>query len=297
MKHDMHWPVLGSTALIAVSLLTGCSHADKTPPAAVPQEATAPVAAPVDKPSGIEGELVVVTATVKAIDKKNRVVTLKFPDGKEKKVKSGPEVRNFAQIRVGDEVKAQFLSALSRKGETSAEVAGFAEVFRALATDPGMAQWAPRAVDIVGTGGDHAGGFNVSSLVTLVVACAGVPVMKHGNRGITSKCGSADLLAALGVDLAAPPEKLRRAMPELGFVFLFAPNFHPAFKHVAAVRKALAEFGDQVTVQLFSSLKKTGIEEAEQAIGSWLHFDEPESVPVTGTSKEKPPAKGGETGG
>ena len=112
MKHDMHWPVLGSTALIAVSLLTGCSHADKTPPAAVPQEATAPVAAPVDKPSGIEGELVVVTATVKAIDKKNRVVTLKFPDGKEKKVKSGPEVRNFAQIRVGDEVKAQFLESV-----------------------------------------------------------------------------------------------------------------------------------------------------------------------------------------
>ncbi len=115
MKHDMHWSVLGSTALIAVSLLTGCSHAGKTESAnvaAVPQEATAPVAAPVDRPSGIEGELVVVTATVKAIDKKNRVVTLKFPDGKEKKVKCGPEVRNFAQIRVGDEVKAQFLESV-----------------------------------------------------------------------------------------------------------------------------------------------------------------------------------------
>ena len=126
---------------------------------------------------------------------------------------SPAEVRDAATVlaaeQPADDVKAAFLSALSIKGETSAEIAAFALAFRELALDPGMAEWAPRAVDIVGTGGDHAGGFNVSSMVTLVVASAGIPVMKHGNRAITSKCGSADLFAALGVDLAAPAEKLR----------------------------------------------------------------------------------------
>ena len=97
------------------------------------------------------------------------------------------------------EEKAEFLAALARKGETADEIAAFAAAFRARAIDPGVGAWAPRAIDIVGTGGDHAGGFNVSSLVVLVLASAGVTVMKHGNRGITSKCGSADLLAALGV--------------------------------------------------------------------------------------------------
>jgi anthranilate phosphoribosyltransferase len=90
-----------------------------------------------------------------------------------------------------DEAKADFLSALARKGETVLEIVSFAKAFRALASDPGVSEWSERAVDIVGTGGDHSGGFNISSVVTLVVASAGVPVMKHGNRGITSKSGSA----------------------------------------------------------------------------------------------------------
>ena len=81
------------------------------------------------------------------------------------------------------------------------EVAAFAAAFRGRAVDPGVGAWASRAIDIVGTGGDHAGGFNISSVVVLVLASAGVVVMKHGNRGITSRCGSADLLAAFGVDL------------------------------------------------------------------------------------------------
>lgn len=142
-----------------------------------------------------------------------------------------------------DESKAAFLLALGAKGETAGELAGFARAFRRLAINPGFEAWAPRAIDVVGTGGDHAGGFNVSSMVVLVLACAGVPVIKHGNRGITSKCGSADLLAALGVDLAASPDKLRAALDQLGYVFLFAPNFHPAFKHIAPVRKLLAAQG------------------------------------------------------
>jgi len=154
--------------------------------------------------------------------------------------------------------KAAFLTAFADKGETAAEVAAFATVFRTLAIDPGLEAWAPQAIDIVGTGGDHLGGFNVSSMVTLVLACAGVPAMKHGNRGITSACGSADLMAALGVDLTPPPEKLRRAMAELGFVFLFAPNFHPAFKHVAGVRKALAASGRRTVFNFLGPLINPG---------------------------------------
>ncbi|HVT74286.1 MAG TPA: anthranilate phosphoribosyltransferase [Lacunisphaera sp.] len=157
-----------------------------------------------------------------------------------------------------DELKAAFLTALAGKGETPDEIAGFALVFRNLAIDPGVSAWAPRALDIVGTGGDHAGGFNISSLVVLVLAAAGVPVMKHGNRGITSKCGSADLLAALGVDLSAPPEKVRHALDQLGYAFFFAPNYHPAFKHIAPVRKALAAQGRRTIFNILGPLINPG---------------------------------------
>ena len=159
---------------------------------------------------------------------------------------------------VPDAVKAAFLAAFSDKGETPAEIAAFAEAFRSLAINPGLEAWAPRAIDVVGTGGDHMGGFNVSSLVTLVLACAGVPVMKHGNRGITSRCGSADLLVALGYDLAAPPDKLYRAMQQLGYVFFFAPNYHPAFKHIAPVRKELAAAGRRTVFNFLGPLINPG---------------------------------------
>src|SRR5687768_12007496 len=144
-----------------------------------------------------------------------------------------------------DEVKGAFLSALGRKGETAEEVAAFAQAFRGRAVNPGVEAWSERAIDIVGTGGDHAGGFNISSAVVLLLAAAGVTVMKHGNRGITSKCGSADLLSALGVNLEASPAQLQRALDQLGFVFFFAPAYHPAFKHIAPVRKALAARGER----------------------------------------------------
>jgi anthranilate phosphoribosyltransferase len=175
---------------------------------------------------------------------------------------SSEDVATAAHALAAPEVpeadKTAFLVALADKGEAAAEVAAFAAVFRSLAVDPGLAAWAPQAIDVVGTGGDHAGGFNVSSLVTLVLACAGVPAMKHGNRGITSKCGSADLLAALGVDIVAPPEKLHRAMQELGFVLLFAPNYHPAFKYIAPVRKTLAAQGRRTVFNILGPLINPG---------------------------------------
>ncbi len=172
------------------------------------------------------------------------------------------EVEAVAQVLAGtadsDEAKGAFLSALAAKGETAAEIAAFAVAFRTRAVDPGVQAWAARAIDIVGTGGDHAGGFNISSLVVLTLASAGVTVMKHGNRGITSKCGSADLLAGLGVNLDAPPEKLRRALDELGYVFFFAPSYHPAFKHIAPVRKALAARGQRTIFNILGPLINPG---------------------------------------
>ncbi len=159
---------------------------------------------------------------------------------------------------VSDDVKAAFLSALAAKGETAAEVAAFARAIGALALSPGMEPWAGRAVDIVGTGGDHAGGFNVSTMATLVVACAGTPVMKHGNRGITSKCGSADLFAALGVDLEAPAEKQGRAMAELGYAFFFAPAWHPAFRRIGPARKLLAARGERTIFNILGPLLNPG---------------------------------------
>lgn len=157
-----------------------------------------------------------------------------------------------------DEAKGEFLTAFARKGETPEELAAFANAFRARAVNPGVEAWSARAIDIVGTGGDHSGGFNISSLVVLVLASAGVVVMKHGNRGITSKCGSADLLAGLGVNLEAPPAQLRRALDELGFVFFFAPAYHPAFKHIAPVRKALAARGQRTVFNILGPLINPG---------------------------------------
>jgi anthranilate phosphoribosyltransferase len=164
----------------------------------------------------------------------------------------------LAGTEESEEQKGAFLSALATKGETADEVAAFARAFREMAVNPGVEKWADRAIDIVGTGGDHAGGFNISSLVVLVLACAGVPVMKHGNRGVTSKCGSADLLSALGVKLDAPPDKLRRALDELGFVFFFAPGYHPAFKHIVPVRKALAARGQRTVFNILGPLINPG---------------------------------------
>ena len=149
----------------------------------------------------------------------------------------------LAEESVNAEAKMEFLSALADKGETAQEIAAFAREFRARAIDPGVSEHSADAIDIVGTGGDHSGGFNISSMVVLVLASAGVKVMKHGNRGITSDCGSADLLAGLGVKIDASPEVLRGALTELGYCFFFAPVYHPTFKHIVPVRKALAAQG------------------------------------------------------
>ncbi len=165
---------------------------------------------------------------------------------------------SLASPEIAAEGKTAFLLALGEKGETAAEVAGFARAFRARAINPGVEVWSAKAVDIVGTGGDLAGGFNISSMVVLTLACAGVPVMKHGNRGVTSKCGSADLLAALGVNLEASPDKVREGLDQLGYAFFFAPAYHPAFKHIGSVRRQLAVQGRRSVFNILGPLINPG---------------------------------------
>jgi anthranilate phosphoribosyltransferase len=159
---------------------------------------------------------------------------------------------------VPDADKEAFLEAMGTKGETVAEVAGFARAFRDRAVDPGVQRWSAEAIDIVGTGGDHAGGFNISTMVVFVLASAGVKVMKHGNRGITSKCGSADLISALGANLEASHAMLRRSLDELGFAYFFAPAYHPAFLHIGPVRKVLAARGRRTIFNILGPLINPG---------------------------------------
>jgi len=164
----------------------------------------------------------------------------------------------LASPDVEQAAKQDFLIALSEKGESSTEVGAFAAAFRELAVDPGVEAWASQAIDVCGTGGDGAHTFNISTAVSFILAAAGVPVFKHGNRSITSKCGSADLMEALGFRLDAPHDQLRRSLEALNFCFFFAPSFHPAFKEIMPVRKALAESGRRSIFNLLGPLINPG---------------------------------------
>jgi anthranilate phosphoribosyltransferase len=144
-----------------------------------------------------------------------------------------------------DSAKADFLKALRQKGETAGELAGFAQCLLKRAVDPQLdpARLPGPVLDVCGTGGDQMDLFNVSTTSMFVLAAGGAAVVKHGNRAITSQCGGADVLEALGVRIDLPPEKLRTAVETLGVGFVFAPHYHPAFKAVAPVRKTLAAQG------------------------------------------------------
>jgi len=145
------------------------------------------------------------------------------------------------QVMVGEATPAQiggFLVALRLKGETADEIAGCAEAMRehVLAVRPSRAD----LVDTAGTGGDGAGTINISTAAALVAAAAGAGVAKHGNRAVSSACGSADVLEELGFRLELPPARIEQSIDELGFGFLFAPTHHPAMRHAAPVRRELA---------------------------------------------------------
>lgn len=130
---------------------------------------------------------------------------------------------------------AAVLTALKIKGETAEEITGFIETMRASM----IKIRAPKALDIVGTGGDGANSFNISTVSSFVAAGIGVPVAKHGNRAASGKCGSADVLEFLGVNINLRPDQAEKVFKKTGFVFLFAPFYHPAMKQVGPVRKEL----------------------------------------------------------
>jgi anthranilate phosphoribosyltransferase len=144
-------------------------------------------------------------------------------------------------IMTGDATPAQvggILTALAIKGARSEELAGFAGAMREFAV-PFPHDLAGPCIDTCGTGGDDSGTFNVSTAAAFVVAGAGLPVVKHGNRSVTSRCGSADVLTALGARLEIPPEGMARVLRATGIAFLYAPLYHPAMKRVQGIRQEL----------------------------------------------------------
>jgi anthranilate phosphoribosyltransferase len=152
----------------------------------------------------------------------------------------------FGEVMRGEATHDQIrdlLLGLKTKGETADEVAGAATALRAtmvrLPRDPRSTKHEARLVDTCGTGGGLVGTFNISTTAAFVVAGAGIPVAKHGNRSFTSRSGSADVLEAMGLDIGLSPERAAVVLEEVGLVFLFAPNYHPAMRHAAPVRKEL----------------------------------------------------------
>ena len=133
---------------------------------------------------------------------------------------------------------AALLMGLRVKGETAAEVAGAALALRCAMVRLEVSE-SHRVVDTCGTGGGRVGTLNISTAAAFIVAGAGVPVAKHGNRSYTSRSGSADVLEALGIDIGVPPERAAGVLGSAGIVFLFAPTYHPAMRHLAPVRKEL----------------------------------------------------------
>lgn len=163
------------------------------------------------------------------------------------------EVR-FAVEQLVDETvpvtfKVAFLSGLAQKGETPAEIAEFARQLRARALQPKISDELRRGeiLDVVGTGGDRLSTFNISTTVALIASAAGIVVAKHGNRASTSPIGSADVMEALGIPFDLGPEDAVLFLQKHRFAFFFAPKYHPAFRHIAPVRKLCAERG-QTTI-------------------------------------------------
>ena len=145
------------------------------------------------------------------------------------------------EIMSGNVTNAQlgaFLTALSMKGETFEEIVGFARTMRDFANSI-QPQVKGDLLDTCGTGGDLIKTFNISTISAIIVAGSGVPVAKHGNRAVTSKCGSADLLEGLGVNISLDPEGVKNCIEKVGIGFMFAPLFHPAMKHAMPTRREL----------------------------------------------------------
>ena len=153
-------------------------------------------------------------------------------------------------------LKADILRALGQKGETDDEIAGFAQAFLERSVNPGLEPETMTGplLDCCGTGGDKLDLFNVSTASMFVMAGGGICVVKHGNRSITSKCGGADVLEALGIRIDLPPAEFKQCVLNVGCGFMFAPYYHPAFKAIGPVRKALAAEGSPTIFNLLGPI-------------------------------------------
>jgi anthranilate phosphoribosyltransferase len=158
-------------------------------------------------------------------------------------------VEQLADEKVPAAVKADFLAALAKKGETTGEIAAFARALRDKSIAPPLDDETRtrEILDVVGTGGDRLSTFNISTTVALLAAAAGVLVAKHGNRASTSPIGSADVMEALGIPFDLGPDDASRSLRRHGFAYFFAPKYHPAFRHIIPARKLCAERG-QTTI-------------------------------------------------
>ncbi len=170
------------------------------------------------------------------------------------------QVREAVELLIDEKIpaaiKADFLTALARKGETPGEICAFVLALRGRSITPPLdaTTRAGETLDVVGTGGDRHGTFNISTTTALVCAAAGVTVAKHGNRAVTSQAGSADVLEALGVRIDLSPAEAARSLREHQFAFFFAPAYHPAFKHIAPARKLCAERGQRTIFNFLGPL-------------------------------------------
>ena len=165
-------------------------------------------------------------------------------------------VEQLTDEQIPATVKADFLAALAQKGETPDEIAAFARALRGKSLPPPLdaKTRACEILDVVGTGGDRLGTFNISTTVAILCAAAGVTVAKHGNRAVTSQAGSADVLEALGIRIDLTPGEAARSLRERRFAFFFAPAYHPAFKHIAPARKLCAERGQRTIFNFLGPL-------------------------------------------
>jgi anthranilate phosphoribosyltransferase len=181
-----------------------------------------------------------------------------------------------AQALITDEAtveeKMDFLRGLNQRGETAEEISGFVRAFLAVAVRPPLRveELDRPAIDVCGTGGDKLDLFNVSTTSMFVVAADGVAIVKHGNRGISSKSGGADVLEALGVPINLSPAGFAEMVKKVGLGFMLAPLYHPAFKHVAEARKRLAAEGARTMFNLIGPLLNP-LEPQYQLLGVFSH--------------------------
>ena len=165
-------------------------------------------------------------------------------------------VEQLVHDQISVEAKAGFLMKLAKKGETLSEIVAFARELRSRAINPPIDQETRQRglIDVCGTGGDHAGTFNISTTVAFILAAAGIPVAKHGNRAITSKAGSADVLEELGIAVDLSPDRAAESLRRHNFAFFFAQAYHPAFKHIGPARRQCAAQGQRTIFNFLGPL-------------------------------------------